>query len=90
VVQPEVAALMAKAEETGCLELSELNELVERMELTEEEVDRLYQDAQERDIEISDDCGREHDVPVYVNGDLPRRRLMRCSSSSTRQVSTSF
>jgi RNA polymerase primary sigma factor len=70
VVKPDVAALMAKAEETGCLELSELNELVERMELTEEEVDRLYQDAQERDIEISDDCGREHDVPVYVNGDL--------------------
>jgi RNA polymerase primary sigma factor len=70
MVQPEVAALLARAEETGCLQLSEVNALVERIELPEEDVDRLYQEAQERDIEIADDCGRERDASVYVNGDL--------------------
>jgi RNA polymerase primary sigma factor len=70
MVQAEVSALLAKAEEAGCLELSEVNELVERIELPEEEVDRLYQEAQERDIAIADDCGRERDAPLYVNGDL--------------------
>jgi RNA polymerase primary sigma factor len=70
MVQAEVSALLAKAEEAGSLELSEVNELVERIELPEEEVDRLYQEAQERDIEIADDCGRERDAPLYVNGDL--------------------
>jgi RNA polymerase primary sigma factor len=67
---PEVSALLARAEEAGCLELSEVNELAEQIELPEEEVDRLYQEAHERGIEISDDCGREREAPVYVNGDL--------------------
>jgi RNA polymerase primary sigma factor len=70
MAQANVEALLARAEEAGCVELSEVNELVERLELDEDEVERLYQDAQERDIEISDDCGRERDEPVYVNGDL--------------------
>src|ERR687892_2515984 len=70
MTQPEMSALLAKGEETGCVELSELNELVERLELPDAEVERLYQEAQDRDIEISDDCGRAADTPVYVNGDL--------------------
>jgi RNA polymerase primary sigma factor len=70
MAQPEVSALLAKAEQAGCVELSELNELVERLELPDEEVERLYQEAQNRDIEISDDCGRAGETPVYVNGDL--------------------
>jgi RNA polymerase primary sigma factor len=66
----DLSALLARGEDSGCLELSEVNELAERLELDEDEVERLYQDAQERGIEISDDCGRERDEPVYVNGDL--------------------
>jgi RNA polymerase primary sigma factor len=66
----EVSALLAKAEESGCLELSEVHELVERIDLPEEDVARLYHEAQERGIEIADDCGRRRDESVYVNGDL--------------------
>jgi RNA polymerase primary sigma factor len=66
----EISALLAKAEDSGCLELSEVHELVERLDLQEEEIDRLYQDAQGRDIEIADDCGRKGKESVYVNGDL--------------------
>jgi RNA polymerase primary sigma factor len=68
--QAEVRALLERGEEAGCVELSELNEVVERIDLPEEDVERLYQEAQERGIEISDDCGRERGTPVYVNGDL--------------------
>jgi RNA polymerase primary sigma factor len=66
----EVSALLAKGEETGCLELSEVNELVETVDLSESEVEHLYEAAQERQIEIADDCGRQGEEPVYVNGDL--------------------
>jgi RNA polymerase primary sigma factor len=67
---PEIAALLDHGQETGCIELSQLSQLVDRLELPDEEVDRLYQDAQGREIEIRDDCGRERESPVYVNGDL--------------------
>ena len=70
MTRPEVAALLDSAEEAACLELSDINQLVEQLELAEEEVEQLYQQAQERDIEIKDDCGRERAAPVYVNGDL--------------------
>jgi RNA polymerase primary sigma factor len=70
MAQPEIAALLDHGEEAGCLELSEINQLVERLELSEDEVEQLYQRAQEREIEIKDDCGRERGAPVYVNGDL--------------------
>jgi RNA polymerase primary sigma factor len=70
MAQPEIAALLDHGEEAGCLELSEINQLVERLELNEEEVEQVYQRAQEREIELKDDCGREHGTPVYVNGDL--------------------
>jgi RNA polymerase primary sigma factor len=67
----EVSALLAKAADSGCLELSEVHELVERVDLSEDEVERLYQEARERDIEIEDDCGRgRQEESVYVNGDL--------------------
>src|SRR5918999_4262846 len=70
MAQPEIAALLDHGEEAGCLELSEINQLAERLELSEEDVDQVYQRAQEREIEIKDDCGRERGAPVYVNGDL--------------------
>ena len=70
MTEADIAALLDRGHETGCVELSELNELVERLELSEEDVDRLYQQAQERGIDVSDDCGREGEAPVYVNGDL--------------------
>jgi RNA polymerase primary sigma factor len=66
----EIAALLDRAEEAGCLGLSHVHELVERLQLSEDDVVRLYQQAQERDIKINDDCGQERAESVYVNGDL--------------------
>jgi RNA polymerase primary sigma factor len=70
MAQPEIAALLDHGEEAGCLELSEINQLVERLELTEEDLEQIFEEARQKEIEIKDDCGRERGEPVYVNGDL--------------------
>src|SRR5438046_2102752 len=65
-----VAALIEHGAEAGCLEISELNEFVDANELDDEEVSNLYQQLEERDIDIRDDCGREEVESTYINGDL--------------------
>ena len=66
----QIAALLEKGAEAGCLEISELNELVEALELGDEEVESLYAQLEEQHIEVHDDCGREKSESTYVNGDL--------------------
>jgi RNA polymerase primary sigma factor len=62
--------LLARSEEDDCVNLSQLNELVAAEELDDEEIGRLYEQLEERGIDVSDDCGREQDESTYVNGDL--------------------
>ena len=40
------------------MNLSELNELVQELEPEDAELEAFYAAAQERDVEIRDDCGR--------------------------------
>jgi RNA polymerase primary sigma factor len=70
--RPEVAALLARGEERGgCLTLSEIEELGQALELSDEEVDSLEAQAESLGIEINDDCGREGVEPtLYRNGEL--------------------
>jgi RNA polymerase primary sigma factor len=70
MTHPEVTALLNQAEEAGSLCLSDVNQLVERLELHDDDVEQLYRQIQERQIEIDDDCGHDRPEPVYVNGDL--------------------
>ena len=62
--------LVARGEGEGCVNLSEFNELVAAEELDDDEIGRLYEQLGERGIEVTDDCGREHEDSTYVNGDL--------------------
>jgi RNA polymerase primary sigma factor len=62
--------LLARSEQEGCVNLSQFNELVAAEELGEDEVGRLYEQIEERGLDLSDDCGREQDDSTYVNGDL--------------------
>jgi len=66
----QINALLERGSETGCVEISEINELVEALDLGDEELESLYEQLQERDVEVRDDCGREKASSTYVNGDL--------------------
>src|SRR5512133_3445419 len=71
ITNEEIQALVARGEVEGCVHLSHLNELVAEHELSEDETARLYEQLEERGIELSDDCGRaREDEGTYVNGDL--------------------
>jgi RNA polymerase primary sigma factor len=65
-----IAALIAEGERQGCLNLTRLNEFASEHELEDDEVRAVYDQLDERGIEISDDCGRETEQSTYVNGDL--------------------
>jgi RNA polymerase primary sigma factor len=56
--------LIEKGLAEGCLELSEISQLISDRDLSETDVDALFTALEERGIEVSDDCGR--DVPEQV------------------------
>jgi RNA polymerase primary sigma factor len=67
----QLSALLDRGEEQGCVNLSELNEVVQELEPSDAELEAFYAAAQERELEIRDDCGREQAPDsTYVNGDL--------------------
>jgi RNA polymerase primary sigma factor len=71
MAQPEIAALLERGEDQGCLNLSEFSEFLQEAELDDEERETLYQQIEERGIELTDDCGRARtSESVYFNGDL--------------------
>ena len=70
ITNDQIAALIAKGDEEGCVNLSHLNELVQEQELDDEEIRALYEQFEERGIEVSDDCGKEAHDSTYVNGNL--------------------
>jgi RNA polymerase primary sigma factor len=65
-----MAALLEQGTETGCVEISALNQLVETLDLGDEDVASLYEQLEERGVDVRDDCGKEKAESTYVNGDL--------------------
>src|SRR5919202_801334 len=64
-------ALLEQGEEAGCLHLSSFHEFLEEAELDEEQVAGLYEQLDERHIQLTDDCGKENAPEgTFVNGDL--------------------
>jgi RNA polymerase primary sigma factor len=69
--RPEVAALIARGEERGCINLSEFDELVQGLELADDDLDVLETHLESQGIDITDDCGRAGVEPtVFRNGEL--------------------
>ncbi len=67
----EVAGLVARGEERGCINLSELDELAQALELVDEDVDALESYLESQGIDITDDCGRTGVEPTtFRNGEL--------------------
>jgi RNA polymerase primary sigma factor len=64
-----IEALVERGEELGCVNLSELSELVQ--ELSEDEAQALADRLEARGIDVTDDCGRESEPgPTYALDEL--------------------
>jgi RNA polymerase primary sigma factor len=75
-VQELVDQLMTRAEARGesCVELSELSELIQEADLSDEEAQIVHDALQERGLDLRDDCGRHAvEQTSYANGDLAER-----------------
>src|ERR1044071_9014945 len=57
-----IAALIDRGEERGCLDLSEVDELVQALDFEEADLGGLYEQLEARGIDLRDDCGREATV----------------------------
>jgi RNA polymerase primary sigma factor len=57
-VAVDLGALIARGEETGCINLSELDEQITALDLPDEEVESIHERIDEAGIDLSDDCGR--------------------------------
>jgi RNA polymerase primary sigma factor len=66
-----IEALISRGDELGCLDLSEVSELTQELDLSDEEAQALADRLEARGIDVTDDCGRETDAPTsYGNGEL--------------------
>src|SRR5258705_6640954 len=63
--------LMEHAEEMGCINMSAFTTLVQELELDDDELTGLYEQIEERGIELTDDCSLpEIDEATYVNSEV--------------------
>jgi RNA polymerase primary sigma factor len=65
-----VEALLERGEESGCVNLSELSEVIQELELPEDDAQALQERLDARGIEVSDDCGNERLGAHYNNDEL--------------------
>jgi len=67
----ELSSLIERAEECGCVNLSAFNDLVAELDLDEDELATLYEQIDERGIELTDDCGHpEVEAAHYSNAEV--------------------
>jgi RNA polymerase primary sigma factor len=64
-----IEALVERGEEAGCVNLSELAELVQELDMPEDEAQALHERLEARGIELSDDCAHERLALAHYNHD---------------------
>jgi RNA polymerase primary sigma factor len=63
-----IAFLLEHGEEHGCIHMTELYELVAKLELEEEDIENLLERLESHGIELTDDCSRAiEETVVYTN-----------------------
>src|SRR3989454_101441 len=71
VVDERLQALLEQGEELGCLNLSVVSEFLQEADLDEDQTTGFFEQLEERQIPLTDDCARPDAVEsTYVNGDL--------------------
>jgi RNA polymerase primary sigma factor len=68
--QTRIEALIERSESDGnaCVNLSELAEVLQEADLSDDEAQQVHEDIEARGIELSDDCGRTSAEPTRVGG----------------------
>jgi len=56
-----LAALIDRGTEQGCLKLTEVDELVQALDLDDAALEHVYEQLDARSVELRDDCGRENE-----------------------------
>jgi RNA polymerase primary sigma factor len=64
-----LGALIERGEELGCVNLSELAQLVQELELPDEDAQAVHDRLEARGIEVTDDCARSAAPPAHYNHD---------------------
>src|SRR5918912_3514032 len=63
--------LLDRGEEVGCVNLSELSELVQELDLDDDQAQELHDRIDRGGLTVTDDCGKETGEPTrYANGEL--------------------
>src|SRR3954452_286210 len=71
VVEERVQGLIEAGRPMGCVDLSDVDSLVQEMDLSEEEADQVQERIEAAGLPVEDDCGRQADQPAsYRNGEL--------------------
>ena len=68
MAQDPIAVLVEHAEEHGCVHLTELHEITQRLEMEEDDIEALLERLELHGIDITDDCSRAIEEAVaYTN-----------------------
>ena len=63
--------LLDRGEELGCVNLSELSEVVQELDLDDAQAQELHDRIEQSGLPVTDDCGKERNEPTsYANGEL--------------------
>jgi RNA polymerase primary sigma factor len=68
--EERLGALVEKAQPGGCVDLSEVSELVHDLDLDDDEAMELHQRLAAQEIDVTDDCGRHARETRVANGDV--------------------
>jgi len=68
MTQDPIAVLVEHGEEHGCIHMTELYELVQKLELEEDDIENLLERLESHGIDLTDDCSRAIEEEVsYTN-----------------------
>jgi RNA polymerase primary sigma factor len=70
VAQDPVELLIEHGDEHGCVNMTELYEVINRLELEDDDAEALFLRLQERGIEVTDDCSRVREEETAYTNDL--------------------
>jgi len=69
--EQQLRALMEHGEELGCINMSAFTNLVQELELDDDELSGLYEQIEQRGIELTDDCSLpDLEEATYVNSEV--------------------